>query len=309
MSSRKQKERPDIYNLLTVGVGGQGVISASNIIAWAALRDHYKVRTAETHGMAQRGGSVSAFLRFGDKVEGPLIPRGSVNAILSFELVEALRNIDFANSETRFIISTNIQISPTVLIGRKIKVDYDKCIGCGNCIQICYPHYLKEIKLPEYTYIPKSPVYIYKGKRGEINLCTGCAQCIYQKACAFDALSLERTLYYPTVREVFENIKKISKYIYILNAPDLALKAGNPRTQNTVMIGFLSGLNILPIDEDILFNTLISMVPQKAVENNKKAYELGKNAALSYDENEILKKYEYQDKTIAKTNPIKEGTK
>ena len=63
------------FNLLIVGVGGQGVISTVQILAWTALMENYNVRTAETHGMAQRGGSVASFLRFGSKVEGPLIPK------------------------------------------------------------------------------------------------------------------------------------------------------------------------------------------------------------------------------------------
>ena len=64
------------YNLLNVGVGGQGVIRAAQILSYAALLEDYKVRTAETHGMAQRGGSVASYLRFGTEVEGPLVPRG-----------------------------------------------------------------------------------------------------------------------------------------------------------------------------------------------------------------------------------------
>ncbi|MEJ2296226.1 MAG: 2-oxoacid:acceptor oxidoreductase family protein, partial [Candidatus Lokiarchaeota archaeon] len=67
------------YNLLNVGVGGQGVIRAIQILSWAALHEGFKVRTAETHGMAPRGGSVASYLRFGTDVEGPLIPRGASN--------------------------------------------------------------------------------------------------------------------------------------------------------------------------------------------------------------------------------------
>ena len=55
----------DNYNLLCVGIGGTGVIRASMILGWAALKEGFKVRTAETHGMSQRGGSVSSYLRFG----------------------------------------------------------------------------------------------------------------------------------------------------------------------------------------------------------------------------------------------------
>lgn len=276
-------ERADIYNLLTVGVGGQGVISASNILAWAALRDNYKVRTAETHGMAQRGGSVSAYLRFGDMVEGPLIPKGSVSAILSFELVESLRNVSYANEETRFVVSTTKQISPTVLISRKVVVDPEKCVGCGNCISYCYPHHLKTVAHPPYTYIPKSPVDVYNGQRGDIQLCTGCGLCVDNKVCSFDAMEIKLEYYYPSLEEILDNVKKISKYVYLLDARKLALEAGNARTQNTVMIGFLSGLGILPIDREILFNAVIERVPKKAIDANEKAFNLGEKAALEYD--------------------------
>ncbi|MHA2474737.1 MAG: 2-oxoacid:acceptor oxidoreductase family protein, partial [Promethearchaeota archaeon] len=98
------------FNLLIVGVGGQGVISAIQILSWAALLDRYKVRTAETHGMAQRGGSVSSFLRFGKEVEGPLIPRGNCQIVLAFEASEAVRNFNYANSDTIFFINNKIII-------------------------------------------------------------------------------------------------------------------------------------------------------------------------------------------------------
>ena len=85
--------------------------------------------------------------------------------------------------------------------------------------------------------------------------------------------------YYPTVSEVFNSLKRISPHVYLLDAPKLALEAGNARTQNTVMLGFLSGLDILPIDNEILYNTIMEQIPQKAREPNEKAFVLGQNAA------------------------------
>jgi len=102
------------YNLLNVGVGGQGVIRAAQILSYAALLDNYKVRTAETHGMAQRGGSVASFLRFGTEVEGPLIPRGRTNTILAFEASEAVRIFNYAGPETVFLINENIVVPPMI---------------------------------------------------------------------------------------------------------------------------------------------------------------------------------------------------
>ncbi|MFX1375074.1 MAG: indolepyruvate oxidoreductase subunit beta [Promethearchaeota archaeon] len=102
------------FNILIVGIGGQGVIRAVQMLAWAALLDNYKVRTAETHGMAQRGGSVSSFLRFGTEVEGPLIPNGSSHFIIALEASEAVRNFRYADSNTVFLINNKIIIPPTV---------------------------------------------------------------------------------------------------------------------------------------------------------------------------------------------------
>ena len=102
------------YNLLNVGVGGQGVIRAAQILSYAALLENYKVRTAETHGMAQRGGSVASYLRFGSEVEGPLIPRGKANTILAFEASEAVRIFNYAGPETVFLINENIIIPPQI---------------------------------------------------------------------------------------------------------------------------------------------------------------------------------------------------
>lgn len=102
------------YNLLNVGVGGQGVIRAIQILSWAALCEGYKVRTAETHGMAQRGGSVASYLRFGTDIEGPLIPRGMADVILAFEASEAVRNFNYAGSQTHFVINDKLIIPPMI---------------------------------------------------------------------------------------------------------------------------------------------------------------------------------------------------
>lgn len=102
------------YNLLNVGVGGQGVILATQILSYAALLDNFKIRTAETHGMAQRGGSVASYLRFGTEVEGPLIPRGKADIILAFEASEAVRIFNYAGPKTLFLINENIIIPPMI---------------------------------------------------------------------------------------------------------------------------------------------------------------------------------------------------
>lgn len=73
-----------VYNVLICGIGGQGVLTASEICGWAALYDNYSVKKSEVHGMSQRGGSVESHVRFGDDVMSPLIPVGNCDYLLSF---------------------------------------------------------------------------------------------------------------------------------------------------------------------------------------------------------------------------------
>lgn len=72
----------EVVNILVAGLGGQGVIRASDIIAEAAFRAGYDVKKSEIHGMSQRGGSVSSDVRFGPKVLSPMIPRGEAHFIV-----------------------------------------------------------------------------------------------------------------------------------------------------------------------------------------------------------------------------------
>lgn len=78
-------------NFLLVGVGGQGILTASGILAEAGLRAGYDVKKSEVHGMSQRGGAVSSHVRFGPLVYSPLIGQGEADFLLAFELLEALR--------------------------------------------------------------------------------------------------------------------------------------------------------------------------------------------------------------------------
>jgi indolepyruvate ferredoxin oxidoreductase beta subunit len=82
-------------NFMLVGVGGQGTILASNILAELGIRLGYDVKKAEVHGMSQRGGSVVSHLRWGAKVFAPIVSKGEVDILLAFEEVEAARYIEF----------------------------------------------------------------------------------------------------------------------------------------------------------------------------------------------------------------------
>jgi indolepyruvate ferredoxin oxidoreductase beta subunit len=106
-------------NIMLAGVGGQGVLLASEVISKAALDEGYDVKKSEVHGMAQRGGSVVSNVRFGEKVYSPLIAEGEADILLAFEKLEALRWIDYLKPDG--IVITNTQkIDPlTVATGRK----------------------------------------------------------------------------------------------------------------------------------------------------------------------------------------------
>ena len=99
------------YDVLIVGVGGQGTILASNIIGEACVAEGRSVRGAETHGMAQRGGSVECSVRIDGRF-GPLINPGSADLMLSFDLLEALRYRHFLKPAGRVVTNTSI-ITPT----------------------------------------------------------------------------------------------------------------------------------------------------------------------------------------------------
>lgn len=83
----------EVTNVAVVGVGGQGVLLASDAIAHAALCAGYDVKKNEIHGMAQRGGSVISEVRFGRKVWSPVVPDGEVDVLLALEALEALRSV------------------------------------------------------------------------------------------------------------------------------------------------------------------------------------------------------------------------
>lgn len=82
------------FDFLLVGVGGQGVLLASDILAEVGLKAGYDAKKAEVHGMAQRGGSVVSHVRWAEKVLSPLIGRGEVDYLLALEKLEALRYIE-----------------------------------------------------------------------------------------------------------------------------------------------------------------------------------------------------------------------
>ena len=104
-------------NVMVVGVGGQGTLLTSRIIGKTALEAGYDVKLSEVHGMAQRGGSVVTFVRFGKEVSEPVVEEGDADVLIAFERLEAMRYAHFLKKDG-IIIVNDCRIDPmTVVIG------------------------------------------------------------------------------------------------------------------------------------------------------------------------------------------------
>ncbi|MBV7274205.1 indolepyruvate oxidoreductase subunit beta [Clostridium thailandense] len=182
----------DVKSILFVGVGGQGTILASKILTEGLLKHSYDVKMSEVHGMAQRGGSVSTQVRFGKKVYSPLIEKGTVDAIVSFEKSEAARWLPYLKKDGCLVVN-DYEIHPVpVLIG--------------------------EEKYPE---------------------------------------------------KVNETLTKTVENTIIINAAKIAEELGNIKAQNVVLLGAL--IKALKLENINWNDVLVSVVPPKALELNKKA--------------------------------------
>ena len=109
-------ERPG--NILFCGVGGQGILLASEVTAFSLLATGMEARKSEVHGMAQRGGSVTAQLRYGSKVYSPLISTGEADIVVAFEMMEAVRYLPYMHSQTKVIVNTHKIYPPAVATGK-----------------------------------------------------------------------------------------------------------------------------------------------------------------------------------------------
>jgi len=111
----------DQGNILFCGVGGQGILLASEVTAFSLLAVGMEARKSEVHGMAQRGGSVTAQLRYGPKVYAPLISLGEADIVVAFEMMEAARYLPYMHQDTKVIVNTHKIYPPAVATG---KMDY-----------------------------------------------------------------------------------------------------------------------------------------------------------------------------------------
>ena len=105
-------------NILFSGVGGQGILLASEITAYSLLAAGYDAKKSEVHGMAQRGGSVTAQLRYGKKVYSPLIEPGQADIQVAFEMMEAVRYLPYLHKGSKVIVNTQKILPPAVATGQ-----------------------------------------------------------------------------------------------------------------------------------------------------------------------------------------------
>lgn len=182
-------------NIMIVGVGGQGTLLTSRILGGITVDAGFDVKLSEVHGMAQRGGSVVTFVRYGEKVAEPIVEAGQADVLIAFERLEALR----------------------------------------------YAHFLK-----------KDGVIIVNDWRIDpITVVTGAKQ-------------------YP--EHIIETLKK-DHTVYAVNAMEEALKLGNARTFNVIVLGMAA--KHMDFDRQSWLDVIARTVPPKTVEMNQKAFLVG----------------------------------
>ena len=187
-----------VKNIMIVGVGGQGTLLTSRILGGLALSAGYDVKLSEVHGMAQRGGSVVTYVRYGENVAEPIVEEGCADVLIAFERLEAKR----------------------------------------------YAHFLK-----------KDGVIIVNDQRIDpMPVITGAAE-------------------YPS--DLVKKLKESGAKVDALDCLSLAEEAGSAKAVNIVLLGRLSHDFDLP--EDAWMKSLEANVPEKFLEMNKKAFQLGKN--------------------------------
>ena len=189
----------NVFNILISGVGGQGVLLTSKIIAEAALRSELDVKQSEVHGMAQRGGSVLSQVRFGKAVHSPIVSEGEADLLIGFEPLETAR----------------------------------------------YLHYLKDQGAVIYNTRPI----------GTIGVSTAAEK-------------------YPV--DLGGVIKSRAATVVPLDGTELAVKAGDKRTLNLVLLG--AALAFLPFKEETVVQAIEQTVPPKVLEINRRAFAAGRSS-------------------------------
>ena len=193
-------------SIIIVGVGGQGTLLASKILSTAAMERGLFVRTSETIGMAQRGGSVSSHVRMDAKELSPVIPQGRADLLIGFELSEAARILGKLAQEAKAVVNAEKIVPTNVALKKGV--------------------YLED--------------------------------------------------------EYLELLKKRVPGALLIEGTPLALKAGNARSLNVVMLGAASGVGLLPFGEDEIRAALRKSVKEKTLAVNEKAFDLGLEEGLRW---------------------------
>lgn len=185
-------------SIMIVGVGGQGTLLASRILGASLISNGFDVKVSEVHGMSQRGGSVVTYVKYGSKVNSPIVNEGEADLILAFEQLEAARWLQYLKKDGTLIINTQ-KIDPmSVIIGNSI-----------------YPD------------------------------------------------------------GVLDAINKAGAKTTNLDALSLAVSAGSAKAVNVVLIGVMA--SHMDLNRDVWINAIKNTVPEKFLEMNLKAFDLGYN--------------------------------
>lgn len=188
-----------ITNVLMSGVGGQGILLASEILSEAAMLAGFDVKKSEIHGMSQRGGCVVSHVRYGREVFSPIVPEGEGDILFGFELMETCRSLPLLKPGGA-VVANDLRISPpSVLMGQE-----------------------------------------------------------------------------PYPEGLVKRIKARFPDFQLLDGQHVAEQAGNVRAANTVLLGAVS--KRLNIAEQFWMQALEKMVPHKALEVNRKAFQLGRES-------------------------------
>ncbi len=154
------------------GVGGQGVVVLSDIFCEAALLDGYDVAKAEVHGMAQRGGSIVAHTKIGEKIESPLIEKGKADIIVGFEMLETARSLPMLKKKGTVVVNTkyippNTAFDPaskpitqerlSKLINENVR-EVHEIDGIGIATKLGNPLVVNTILLGALSALPENPV-------------------------------------------------------------------------------------------------------------------------------------------------------
>ena len=186
-------------SILLAGVGGQGILRASDIMCEALMEAGFDVKKSEVHGMAQRGGCVTSHVRYGNKVYSPLAKPEDIDILIAFEKMEALRYLNYLSKDASIIVNSEKIYPPAVNMG-----------------------------------------------------------------------------YLPYPEDVIRFLQKKCKNVKEIDAAQLAQKAGSIKAANVVLLGAVSSL--ISINSNIWENVIRKSFPEKLINLNLNAFQMGINA-------------------------------